>query len=210
MKSMRSALRTVPLLAALALLVPSPAAPQGTRADYLRADSFAARTRGLVVDVAEAPNWIGESSRFWYRKSVRGGHAFVLVDPRVPEKGPAFDHQRLAESLAALPSFQDDTVTAVTLPFSRFTFVEDGAALEFEAADSTWRCGLAAYACENRGAVARRGRETDRGSGVPWQAGPGQLWRSVSNRPVPSPDGDWEAFIQNHNVAVRKKWEPEE
>jgi dipeptidyl aminopeptidase/acylaminoacyl peptidase len=198
------ALRPSGLLALTALLLPTLASAQGTRADYLRADSFAARTQGMVVDLAEAPNWIGETSRFWYRKSVEGGHAFVLVDPLVPAKGPAFDHHRLAGSLASLPSFQDDTVTAVALPFSRFTFVEDETSLEFIRADSTWRCGLTEYACENRGPVARREREPDRGSGAPWQAGPGQLWRNLSNRPIPSPDGAWEAFIQNHNVAVRK------
>jgi hypothetical protein len=109
-------LRTLPLLALTALLLPTSASPQGTRADYLRADSFAAKTRGLVVDVAEAPNWIGETSRFWYRKSVEGGHAFVLVNPLVPEKGPAFHHERLAGALASLPSFQEDTVTAVEPP----------------------------------------------------------------------------------------------
>jgi len=42
------------------------------------------------------------------------------------------------------------------------------------------------------------------GSGVPWQAGPGQLWRNLSTEPVRSPDGRWEAFIQNYNVAVRE------
>jgi dipeptidyl aminopeptidase/acylaminoacyl peptidase len=197
-------LRTLPLLALTALLLPTSASPQGTRSDYLRADSFAAKTRGLVVDVAEAPNWIGETSRFWYRKSVKGGHAFVLVNPLVPEKGPAFHHEGLAASLASLPSFQEDSVTAVNLPFTRFIFVEDGTALEFEAADSTWRCGLVEYACENLGPVARRPQQPDPTSGAPWQAGPGQLWRNVSSRPVPSPDGAWEAFIQNHNVAVRK------
>jgi dienelactone hydrolase len=204
MRALNAPLRTLPILAVTALLLPTLAAAQGTRADYLRSDSFAAKTRGLVVDVAEAPNWIGETSRFWYRKSVEGGHAFVLVDPQAPEKGPAFHHERLAGALAALPSFQEDTVTAVALPFSRFTFVEDETALEFVRADSTWRCGLAEYACENLGPVTRREREPERGSGAPWQAGPGQLWRNVSSRPVRSPDEAWEAFIQNHNVAVRK------
>ncbi len=51
------------------------ATAQGTLADYIRADSFNARTRGLVVNVAESPNWIGDTHRFWYRKSVEGGTA---------------------------------------------------------------------------------------------------------------------------------------
>jgi hypothetical protein len=75
---------------------PGAALAQGTLEDYVRAESFAERTRDLVIDVAEAPNWISESNRFWYRKSVEGGDRFVLVDPTVPEKRPAFDHARLA------------------------------------------------------------------------------------------------------------------
>jgi dipeptidyl aminopeptidase/acylaminoacyl peptidase len=182
-----------------------PASAQGTRADYMRADSFAARTRGLVLDVAEAPSWIGHGSRFWYRKSVTGGNAFVLVDPTTRAKGPAFDHQRLAVALAALPTFQDDTVTAVRLPFTRFTFVDEERALEFTAADSTWRCVLATFVCENRGTLRPRGQAESPPSGVTWAAGPGQLWRNLSTRPLLSPDSAWEAFIQNHNVAVRKR-----
>ena len=43
---------------------------QGTLEDYLRADSFAVRTRDLVIDVAEEPHWIGESSRFWMPNAI--------------------------------------------------------------------------------------------------------------------------------------------
>ncbi len=202
--------RPTRLFLALQLLLPGFLWAQGTQADYLRADSFAARARGLVVDQAEAPTWIGETSRFWYRKSVTGGNAFVLVDPATQAKGPAFDHARLAGALAALPTFQDDTVTAVRLPFTTFTFVDEERALEFTAADSTWRCGLVDFACENRGPARQRARGTDEAaSGVTWAAGPGQLWRNVSARPLLSPDSTREAFIRNHNVAVRGRGEEE-
>ena len=187
--------------AMLAALVPAPFVPlaaQGTRADYLRADSFAARTRDLVVDVAEEPHWIGETSRFWYRKSVAGGDRFVLVDAEGGTRGEPFDHARLA---AALTSARGDTVSALTLPFQRFTFVDGEGAIEFAVADSTWRCGLQAYDCENRGAVPPSGN--DRNRWYPWQAGPGQRWRIPAQAPVTSPDGTHEAFIQNYNVAVR-------
>ncbi|MHC4235629.1 MAG: DPP IV N-terminal domain-containing protein, partial [Planctomycetota bacterium] len=177
---------------------PGAVGAQGTLEDYIRADSFAVRTRDLVVDVAEEPNWIGDSSRFWYRKSVEGGDRFVLVDPTVAEKRPAFDHARLAESLTAA---RGDTVTAVTLPFQSFEYVDDETAIQFVLADSTWRCGLDDYACENRGARQVRGR---RDRGFPWTAGPGQRWRMQNGEPVESPDSALEAFIHNYNVAVRE------
>jgi dipeptidyl aminopeptidase/acylaminoacyl peptidase len=186
------------LVAVILYGFPGAALAQGTLEDYVRADSFAERTRDLVIDVAEAPNWIGESSRFWYRKSVEGGDRFVLVDPTVPEKRPAFDHARLAASLTAA---RQDTVTEVTLPFRSFEYVDDEQAIEFVLADSTWRCELADYACENRGAREERGR---RDRDFPWSAGPGQLWRMQSGDPVASPDSTMEAFIYSYNVAVRE------
>jgi dipeptidyl aminopeptidase/acylaminoacyl peptidase len=202
--------RTILLFAAAVpgtLSVPASAAAQGTLADYERADSFNARTRGMVVDVAEAPNWLADGHRFWYRKSVSGGSRFVLVDPSGPEKGPAFDHERLAASLGTI---REEPVTAVTLPFSRFTFEDGGGAIGFTLSDSTWRCRLVDYECANVGAVTQRSRRgAGGGSGVGYQAGPGQLWRGEEGEGVRSPDGEWEAFVLNFNVAVRRVGEEE-
>ena len=174
----------------------APLRAQGTAADYLRADSFAARSSGLVVGVAEDPGWVEETHHFWYRTSVEGGHRFFLVDADAATKAPAFDHERLARALTAA---RGDTVRALDLPFRRFDYVDHESAIEFVLADSTWRCGLADYACTNRGAERRRGG----GLPYPWEAGPGQLWRLQDGDPVASPDGQREAFVVNHNVAVR-------
>src|SRR5260370_31021678 len=38
--------------------------------------------------------------RFWCRKSVEGGHEFVLADASTGVKAPAFGHERLAASLS--------------------------------------------------------------------------------------------------------------
>ena len=195
---------TILCLSALPLLVvPAFASAQGTRADYERADSFNARTRGLVVAVAEEPHWIGETNRFWYRKSVVDGNAFLLVDAETLEKGPPFNHERVAASLNFMRS---DTLTAINLPFTSFEFVDEEGAIQFVVADSTWRCDLADYQCENAGPVPERPR---RGGGVGYQAGPGQLWRSESEEPLLSPDSTVEAFIQNFNVAVQGVGEEE-
>ena len=191
-----------PLLLAL-LLTPLPAAPQGTLADYARSNSLGERLQGLVVDIAERPSWIGDTSRFWYRKTVAGGHNFILVDAETQSKAPAFDHERLASTLSALPAFADDTITSLDLPFNRIEFTEDEQAIEFVADNLTWRCDLDAYECESRGAPRRRGRGGGNPSGVSWSAGPGQLWRSLGTEPVVSPDSTREVFIRNYNVAVR-------
>jgi dipeptidyl aminopeptidase/acylaminoacyl peptidase len=186
-------------LVLLSVLVSAPCAAQGTLEDYERADSFAIRTQGLVVDVAEAPNWIGETSRFWYRKTVQGGNEFVLADATTARKTPAFDHERIAASLSTA---QGDAVTAVTLPFARFTYGNDERSIEFTLSDSTWECSLASYVCANTGPVVAASNGP--GSGVGYQAGPGQLWRGAGDLPLRSPDGQWEAVISNYNVAVRR------
>ena len=166
-------------LTLLTLAAPLPATAQGTLADYIRADSLGDRIQGLVLDVAETPSWVGESNRFWYRNSVEGGNSFVLVDATTQAKGPAFDHIRLAAALAALPAFEEDTVTAVNLPFNRFEFTDDESAIEFSGADSTWHCELEGYECESRGpAQEGQGR---RGFGV----GP----RGFPGRPDPASSG---------------------
>ena len=201
----------------LLLLVPAVSHAQGTRADYERADSFNARTQGLVLDVAEAPTWIGETSRFWYRKSVEGGNAFVLVDAATQDRGPAFDHDRLAASLSTA---RDTAYTGVMLPFRGFTYEDEDQAIEFVLSvagfggrrsgaapgDSTWRCNLSDYRCENMGPVPVR---EGRGRSIGYQAGPGQLWRTQGEEPLESPNEEWEAFIQNYNVAVRRVGEEE-
>ena len=198
--------RFILILILSSICTPLPAAAQGTLADYRRADGLGDRLQGLVVDVAERPSWIGEANRFWYRKTVEGGHSFVLVDAETRAKGPAFDHERLASTLSALPAFAEDTISALELPFDRVEFTEDEEAIEFVAADLTWQCDLETYECESQGAAPQgQGRGGGVGpSGVSWSAGPGQLWRNLSTEPILSPDSTREVFIQNYNVAFRE------
>jgi dipeptidyl aminopeptidase/acylaminoacyl peptidase len=205
MRRQRLPYSLVLLLTVFQFAMPPGARGQGTLADYLRADSLGDRIQGLVVDMAERPGWIGESNRFWYRKSVTGGNSFMLVDAETEAKGPAFDHERLAATLSGMVTFAEDSVTALNLPFNRIEFTEDEGAIEFTAADSTWQCDLTTYQCENQGEAREgRGRGGVGPSGVSWSAGPGQLWRNLSTEPVLSPDSTLEVFIQNYNLAVRE------
>src|SRR6185436_16670752 len=92
--------------------------------------------------------WI-DGSRFWYRKSVKGGNQFVLVDAATGEKKAPFDHARLATALTGAASAQTP-FTALTLPFTEFTFA--GAdVIEADANGSRWRCTFANYSCTRIG-----------------------------------------------------------
>src|SRR2546428_10565444 len=95
------------------LFLPTIAYAQVTQADYERAAGLRNRFQGLAVNIVERPTWIGKTSRFWYRKAVKGGNEFVLVDEEALTKNPAFDHQKLAASLSATTGRK---YTAVTLP----------------------------------------------------------------------------------------------
>jgi dipeptidyl aminopeptidase/acylaminoacyl peptidase len=132
------------------LLAPTIIYAQVTQADYERAAKLRDKLQGLAVNVPERANWIGQTSRFWYRKSIKGGAEFVLVDAETLAKGPAFDHEKLA---AALSAAANEKYEARKLPFQSITFVDNERALEFAASGSMWRCNLSDYACKKTGAA---------------------------------------------------------
>ena len=182
------------VLAWVVLVVPQPAVAQGTLDDYRRAATVRTRLEGLTVGVAEAPTWVDDTNRFWYRRSVTGGNEFVLVDAATQQKQSAFDHARLATGLS---SAIGQEYTALTLPFRTFEYVLDGQAIEADAGDLRWRCSLSDYACDRIGEA--------RGGGLGF--GGGGFGRFAGNandgEPRVSPDGSTEAFIHNYNVGIR-------
>src|SRR5579872_2555695 len=194
---------------------------QVTEADYQRANSLREKLQALALNVPGPMNWIEGTDRFWYRKSVEGGHAFVVVDADKLSKSPAFDHDKLARSLDAASG---EKYTAVTLPFSEIAFVDHERAIELAAAGSEWRCELSSYECKKTGPVhngfGRGGRppEADPAEDSPLEYGndvddgmvsPQQDQRAgrgggpAQETSKASPDGKWEALIQNYNVFLR-------
>jgi dipeptidyl aminopeptidase/acylaminoacyl peptidase len=192
-------------------------------ADYERANSLRNKYPGLAVNLVERVSWLDKTSRFWYRKSVKGGKEFVLVDAETLVKRPAFDHERLAASLSAAASGKFE---ALKLPFSIFTFVDGERAIEFVASEARWKCDLSDYSCKSLGPAPPGGPFRP-----PYEDVPGEYSNDVyegmselspqqgqqqrrpdfqSSGPVPqypkaSSDGKWEAFIQNYNVYLRSR-----
>ncbi len=206
--------RNYSLLAACWLslaLLPAGIYAQGTPADYERANSLREKYTALAVNLPEQANWIEKTSRFWYRKTVKGGHEFVLVDAETQAKRPAFDHERLA---AALSATAGEKYTALKLPFQQISFVDGEKAIEFFAAESRWRCDLGDYAVKKL-PPAREGFGQQRRGGIPLNVGiPGPRYNQAEGRGATgatavdskaSPDGKWEAYVNNFNVFVRAK-----
>jgi dipeptidyl aminopeptidase/acylaminoacyl peptidase len=200
-------------LLALATLVPAIASAQGTAADYARAEGYRERTAVLIIDDADLPVWLAKGDRFWYRKSVEGGHAFVMVDVAARSKRPAFDHDRLA---AALSRAMHDTITGVTLPFRGFSLLDGDSAIEFAVGGGPgggrpvvtrerWRCTITDYVCDRAAVV----RDTSWRAQRNWGGGLFGDRGEAPNRPQRSPDGKWEVFIRNYNVFLRRAGEGE-
>jgi dipeptidyl aminopeptidase/acylaminoacyl peptidase len=173
---------------------------QGTLADYDRATALRERAQALAANLPERASWIDGTTRFWYRKSVKGGHEFMLMDAATLTKTPAFDQEKLAESLSKAI---DEKVGALKLPFQTISFVDDQQAIEFVARDSRWKARLTDYSCQRIGPAA----------GFPRRAGlpPSNrgLLGQLADRPSVSPDGKWEAVVVNYNIYVRPKGQRE-
>jgi hypothetical protein len=145
---------------------------------------------------------------FWYYKNISGSPVFLKVDVLHGVKEPLFDHQRLAIELTLRTG---NEYTPTTLPFAdpalQFVVKYDGSnayiqvgamAIEFVLGSTQWRCDLQIkwnwnlvpptdYECLPR-------RPVQPGQSLPVNA---------AALPRVSPNGKWEAFIENGNVAIR-------
>ena len=170
------------------LAVPSVATAQGTPADYARAEKLRTTYESLVVDIAGPPTAIGNTHRFWYRKMVRGAEQFVVVDADTQQRQPAFDHEKIAASLSKAAG---TTYKATALPFNTLTFTDDGSAITVNVEGSPYRCSVADATCRKLDTPLRAG------------AGLGVGRRRQDDGPRVSPDGKWEALVNNFNIAIR-------
>jgi dipeptidyl aminopeptidase/acylaminoacyl peptidase len=157
---------------------------QGTPADYARASNLRQTYEALAVDIAGPATVIGDTHRFWYRKTVRGIDQFVVVDADTQQRRPAFDHEKIAVSLSKAAR---TTYKATALPFSSINFEDDGSAFTVTAEGTPYRCVVADSTC----------RKLDPGA----RTGAGR--RRQDDGPRVSPDGKWEALVDNFNLAIR-------
>jgi dipeptidyl aminopeptidase/acylaminoacyl peptidase len=172
----------------IGLYLPAEAVAQATPADYARAVGLEAKYEAAAIDIAGPATWIGKTNRFWYRKLSRGVNEFIIVDAPTLKKQPAFDHEKIAASLSKVTG---NVYKAQHLPFDYIRFDETGSSF-FAFVDGTpIRCTVVDSVC-NKVDPGERG-------------GPGPRFgrRRQEEGPRVSPDGKWEALINNYNVAIR-------
>jgi dipeptidyl-peptidase-4 len=171
-------LRLAVFFGLILIVFPLAAEQQLTREDYARAEQYLIWNIGkLVFKTQVVPHFLGRSDRFWYKLNTRDGKEFILVDPALNTKQPAFDQARLA---AALSAASGKAYEAGQLPFDSFEFIQDGRAIQFEIDKVRWTSDLATYACARQEAP----KESPEGESL-------------------SPDGRWAAFVKDHNLFVK-------
>ncbi len=185
------------LWAAAVLVMLSGAANAGaqvTATDYDRAMGLRDRWLYLTEGVADPATWIDGTSRFYYRKTAKGGFQFVIVDAQTQQRQPAFDHDRLAAGLSAAIG---QSYTGLRLPFETFRFANGERSMEITVNESAWTCQIPEYTCASRqGGGGRGGQPRSFGTVRDTAVAP-------DNRPKRSPDGKLEALVSNYNVVVR-------
>ncbi|MGH9851784.1 MAG: DPP IV N-terminal domain-containing protein, partial [Blastocatellia bacterium] len=99
-------------------------------------------------------------------------------------------------------------ITALRLPFNEINFVDGERAIEVNAREARWRCDLTAYTCKKSDAPATGGFGFGqrRGAGGALNGIPGPRYNFPQSPDAKvSPDGKWEAWVNNFNVWVRPK-----
>jgi dipeptidyl-peptidase-4 len=119
---------------------------QGTRSDYERALNLRETTANKVFKDLITAHWQKDNKRFWYRNDLpEGKREFIFVDTEEGIKQSAFDHERLAASLA---NVTNQKIEAEKLTIDRLIFDETGSSLTFSYNSSWWKCDLKSYKIE--------------------------------------------------------------
>jgi dipeptidyl aminopeptidase/acylaminoacyl peptidase len=154
------------------------------------------------------PHWFAENAKFWYRNRLpERGREFIVVDAEQGERRPAFDHERLAESLAEAAGRDVD---ARRLPFDEIDFSDDGAVVQFDFNGARWACQLDSYKCwkledeepseaDDDDDSPRQGR----GFGRRRRGGFGGFGQGGDENRGRSPNGQWRAVVRDDNIYIR-------
>jgi Prolyl oligopeptidase family/Dipeptidyl peptidase IV (DPP IV) N-terminal region len=167
------------ILISIGLSLPLSAHAQGTQADYERANALKTRYESAAIDIAGPATWIGNTHRFWYRRLSKGVCEYFVFDADTLQKQTAFDHAKIA---AALSKLLGTALKAADLQLGALRF--DNTATSFFATvdGASVRCTVPESACTKVDSPLRGPR---------------------SQGPVVSPNGKWEASINNYNLLVR-------
>jgi dipeptidyl aminopeptidase/acylaminoacyl peptidase len=141
--------------------------------DYKLAERQLSKYTGkLVTGTVEYPQW--QDNRLMYRSHTNDGNKFYIVDAATGKKKLAFDHDKLAQSLAVIT---DSEVNADSLPFKTFKFSPNNRIM-FSLKNKHYSCSEKNYLCAINTKVKNKNE-------------------------ILSPDGKRAVFIKDHNLWLR-------
>ncbi|MDZ7683267.1 MAG: DPP IV N-terminal domain-containing protein [Fodinibius sp.] len=143
--------------------------------DYKRAETFLYQnTYNKVMGNVSDQSWSTDDILIYSTRTPEGTR-FIMADPVSGEKGPAFNHQRLADTLNKRI---DRKISANSLPLRSLAFANGGNMLEYQVGRTRYQTNLNTYETSKRP-------------------------QEVKYTEILSPDGKKAAYIKNHNLWVR-------
>ena len=163
---------------------------QGTLKEFRKAEEVETLFAGKVYNAPRKFHWI-DNNFFWYTNKTRKGKEYLLVNSKEEEQFLAFDHSRLADALA---EELDKQVPKNNIQIHDLDFADDRSTLVFTIDNSRISANLDNYELEFLEVVKRE----DNSEGY-W----GRRSEEKSDKPVPSADGSFSAFIKDSNLHIR-------
>lgn len=154
-----------------------------------RSLSLRANWMTLTRDLMMHPSWAAEGHAFHYKLSVKNGFQFFRDTVESGEPKLAFKHQDIAR---ALSQASGENIDALQLPFDRFRYADNGQSIQFYYAGQSWKCQLNDANCS---AMTRQTRP--KAFGVVRD-----LRVDAHNAPHDSPNGRYQAYVEEHNLVV--------
>ena len=142
---MRKSLAFARGVAIISVLAPTLlSANQLTNDDYKRAEQqLSSHTSKLVTGTVDYPIW-SENGTLVYRSHTESGNQFYKVDIKNNKKSLAFDHKKLADSLARIT---ESEVNHDKLPFYQVTF-SSATDIKISVKGKSYQCDLTSYLCQ--------------------------------------------------------------
>ena len=118
---------------------------------YARAEALlGANLEAKVRNVFVVPHWLGNGTdEFWYRRELADGCEFVVVNAADGRRRPAFDHDQVARSVAAISGHAAD---AKHLPIEAITQASDAPIAHLTIGAQRFCCDLRTLTCTADGA----------------------------------------------------------
>ncbi len=159
---------------------------------YLRAARIDSLTHNAVFKSTVQAHWQADGKTFWYCNVLKDSMLeFFYVDPEKKIKKPAFDPGKLAEGLKSIGIKTDASRIAVTdLRLS-------GDILQLKIRDEWIECNVGSYSCSKMSSPPAPVIKPLAPGAHHWSR-----WEDFETSAV-SPDGQWEASVQEGNVFIK-------